>query len=50
MLRQELRNKVVNVEYADGRFMMIKLKGKHKDLITIQMCVPTSQYEDEEVK
>lgn len=49
MLRQEIRNKVVNVHYTDGRLMMIRLKRKQKNLVIIPVYVSISQYGDEEV-
>lgn len=40
----------MKVEYHDARMIMIRMKGKQKDLVIVQVYMPTSQHTDEEVE
>lgn len=38
------------MEYVDERVIMMRIKGRDKDLMIIQVYVATSQHSDEEVE
>ena len=50
ILGKRLKEKVMRVEFVDDRLMMIRLKGKEKDLVVIQTYAPTTSHTTDEVE
>jgi hypothetical protein len=49
LLDKEWAKRVIGVEKKNDRLLMVKLKGEPRDIVIIQVYMPTSDHEDEEV-
>ena len=50
MVRANAKNAVEEVECISNRIMWIRLKGENLDTLIIQVSMPTSDHQDEEVE
>ena len=50
LLDKEWAKRVIGVEKRSDRLLMVKLKGEPRDIVIIQVYMPTSDHEDEEVE
>ena len=50
MMKNSIEKRVIKIEYTNERIIWIRLKGVNKDLVIIQVYMPTSQYQEEELE
>lgn len=50
MVSPRMTKMVERVAYVDERIMMIRLKGKARDLVVVMVYMPTSNHQDEEIE